>query len=99
MPSAIHLPQSPPPMHDSSLSTRLFIRPSPFLMATMVMTCMLLNGGCYERVVGVKGPNADAYDVYEPSVKSDRDPNKIEPYTVPSKTVRSKTVPSQKAKE
>lgn len=60
---------------------------------------MTLNAGCYEHVVGVKGPGADAYDVYEPNVKSKRDSNRIEPYTVPSPMVRSKTVPTQKAKD
>jgi hypothetical protein len=53
-----------------------------------------VNTGCYKRVVGAQGPGADAYDIYEPNLKSPDDS------VLPQRTtVQSKTVPTKKAKE
>lgn len=47
-------------------------------------------GGCYERVVGVKGPGADAYDVYSPNLKTKNEAIKQKTHAAPNKTVPSK---------
>ena len=47
-------------------------------------------GGCYERVVGVKGPGADAYDVYSPNLKTKNEAIKQKTHSAPNKTVPSK---------
>ena len=53
-----------------------------------------LTGGCYKRVVGVKGPGTEAYDVYEPNLKT---PEKTQPKK--AHTVPTQTVPTQTAKD
>jgi len=40
--------------------------------AALVVCAVGLLPGCYERVVGVKGPGAKAVDVYEPNLKEDQ---------------------------
>lgn len=40
------------------------------LLPAIVLGVMPLSG-CYERVVGVKGPGASTYKIYEPNLKED----------------------------
>jgi|SoiMethySBSTD1v2_1073268.scaffolds.fasta_scaffold06531_12 hypothetical protein len=54
---------------------------------------IIAPSGCYQRVVGVKGPGASAYDVYEPNVKTREEKQPDNKYN----SVPTKTVPTQKA--
>ena len=60
--------------------------------AVLVMA-LIAAGGCYRRVVGVKGPGASAYDVYEPNVKTREEQQPENKYH----SVPTKSVPTQKA--
>lgn len=54
-------------------------RQSNFIVALLVaLPLVSLSQGCYHRVVGVKGPAASQYDVYEPNLANDPPPSRTE---------------------
>jgi hypothetical protein len=59
-------------------------------LAVAMTAGVVATAGCYERVVGVKGPGADAYDVYQPSLKTKNEAIKKKASAAPNKTVPTK---------
>ena len=50
---------------------------------------ILVVSGCYERVVAASGPNADAYDLYEPNDPNQQaKPREVRRYKVPNAVPR-----------
>ncbi len=67
-----------------------------FATAAALVIALVAAGGCYRRVVGVKGPGASAYDVYEPNLKTREDTQKKNNvYTVPTKNVPTQVAPDR----
>jgi hypothetical protein len=75
------------------------------VLAGLAATALLGAGGCYQHVVGVKGPASQNYDVHEPnigrgeSVWSPDQPRPVEQDRYSQTTLdRAKPVPSKTRK-
>ena len=67
-----------------------------FATSAVLATAIIVSSGCYKRVVGVKGPGASAYDVYEPNVKTREESQPENKYhSVPTKSVPTQRAPDR----